>query len=291
MSELQTMTFEEQRLIVLASEINIIKEQTRSTVLTAACEIGKRLIEAKNNLPHGRFGTWLEENVDCSERQAQQLMALYEEYGRNPDARALNVLSVSQAVALLSAPDEVREELIESGAAAEMSVRELKEEIARQKAEIVNRQTRIEELEAAASAADVRVKQAEKDAEEAQRQRKQAESERNTAISRQGIAERERDEIRKELEQERQAEPVITEVEVVPQEIAEELDRLRDRARKAPNKEVIIAREAYEQGIAQFRKVRDNLELMADAERVSYSKAFADGIQKMADLIRKVETP
>lgn len=283
----------EQRLLTIAVEINTIREQTRTTVLTAACEIGKRLIEAKNNLPYGMWGEWLSNNVDCSERQAQQLMALYDEYGG--DARALNRLSVSQAVALLAAPDEVREELIESGAAEDMSVRELKAEIARQKQELESRQVRIDELTAEAGAADTRAGDAERDAREAKRLQKQAEKEAKeaktslrAAMDVKAKAQEERDAVRKELEELRAA--PVEQVELVPPEVEAELDNLRERVRTAPDAPTILARAAYDRGVAEFRRAKEQLLQIEPPEAAKYARAFAEGLRRLAKDMEEVAT-
>lgn len=290
---MENQMVDERRMQMIAAEIRVIQDQVKITVLSAACEIGKRLTEAKNSLPHGKFTPWLRENVECSERQAQQMMALWEEYGKNPNPKALNGLSVSQAVALLAAPTEVRSELIESGEAESMSVRQLREEIQRQKEEIASRQVRIGELEDAVSKEQkekaeeaARAIQVELDLKEIQRQKEQAESERNAAIAAQGIAERERDRARADLTAELERGPEkIVEVEVTPPEIEAELERLRRIAREAPNKAVLLAREYYEQGRNRFEAMIEMLLQMPDEDKAKYAAAFAAGLRKMADKV------
>ncbi|KJS85598.1 MAG: hypothetical protein JL57_18530, partial [Desulfosporosinus sp. BICA1-9] len=65
----------------IAAEINRIKQQTCKIMLTNAIEVGKRLKEAKALLPHGEWGKWLVESVSYSQRTANRLMQLFEEYG------------------------------------------------------------------------------------------------------------------------------------------------------------------------------------------------------------------
>ena len=136
------------RLGVIAAEIHAITEQTRGVVISAALQIGKRLIEAKGLVPPGRWGEWLEASVDYSERRAQDLMRLYEEYGR-ADAipESIARLDYSKAVALLAAPEEAREELAEKVNDEGLSVRQLNEEIRRLKAEKLKAQMQIEDLQ------------------------------------------------------------------------------------------------------------------------------------------------
>ena len=45
---------------VIATEINTIRHQTRKILLAGALEIGRRLKEAKELLPYGEWGKWLE---------------------------------------------------------------------------------------------------------------------------------------------------------------------------------------------------------------------------------------
>jgi len=67
--------------LVIAAEINRIKQQTCKIMLTNAIEVGRRLKEAKALLPHGEWGKWLVELVSYSQHTANRLMQLFEEYG------------------------------------------------------------------------------------------------------------------------------------------------------------------------------------------------------------------
>ncbi len=137
MSEKAITTVDEERLHTLAAEINTIKTQTQKIMMEAAVEIGRRLVEAKGAVGHGGWGTWLEHNVDYSERTAQNLIRIFQEYGQgqqrlfgesNPQAFA--DLTYTQAVALLGIknPDE-RAEFVESHDVANMTSRELADAI------------------------------------------------------------------------------------------------------------------------------------------------------------------
>ena len=133
------------RLKTLVAEVRAIEEQVKGVALSGAVAIGKRLLEAKGLVPHGRWGEWLRLNVAYSERRAQDLMRLFESYGRGTIPDSVNALDYSKAVALLSAPEEAREELAE--AAADMSVRQLQDEIKRLNIEKTKAQMKIEDLE------------------------------------------------------------------------------------------------------------------------------------------------
>ena len=93
--------------------------------------IGRGLIEAKDQLPHGEWLTWLTWRVEFSEATAQNYMKLVRKYS-NPEA--LRDLGYTKALMLLARPDETRDEYIEAThivggeekTVAEMSTRELK---------------------------------------------------------------------------------------------------------------------------------------------------------------------
>ncbi|HCF71977.1 MAG TPA: hypothetical protein DER33_10425 [Syntrophomonas sp.] len=122
---------------MIATEINSIKSQTRIMVLCNSIEIGRRLVEAKEMLPHGEWGKWLETSVDYSQSTANNLMRIFEEYGATQlslfgseaKSQAIGSLSYTQAVALLGVPADEREKFIEEHDIDNMSTRELQQAI------------------------------------------------------------------------------------------------------------------------------------------------------------------
>lgn len=154
------------RLKTIAVEINTITEQARGVVISAALAIGRRLIEAKAIVPRGRFGEWLAANVPYSERKAQDMMRLYEQYGRDDVPEAVARLDYSKAVALLAAPEEAREALAERASAEGLSVRQLQDEIENLKRERAEAQLRITDLESRASGAEDSLAEADERARE-----------------------------------------------------------------------------------------------------------------------------
>jgi len=122
---------------LIAAEINSIKSQTRTMVLYNSIEIGRRLVEAKSMLEHGQWSKWLRDSVDYSQRTAQNLMKIFEEYGSsqitffgdNTKSQALANLSYTQAVALLGVPADEREQFIKDHDIENMSTRELQQAI------------------------------------------------------------------------------------------------------------------------------------------------------------------
>jgi hypothetical protein len=70
-------------------------------------------------LPHGEFGKWLEEHCAVKERQAQSYMKLAKEKPDFLNTQSTAVLGIDAAIALLSAPEEVKAEVQEKLALGE----------------------------------------------------------------------------------------------------------------------------------------------------------------------------
>ena len=70
---------------VIAAEINTIKRTTAKYVLEQSIEIGRLLCEAKETVPHGEWGHWLEENCDYCTSNANNLMRIYTAYGEDDE--------------------------------------------------------------------------------------------------------------------------------------------------------------------------------------------------------------
>lgn len=98
-----------------------------------AVEIGKLLIEAKEQVGHGEWYDWLEENFKLTVKMANNFMRVAERFGGN---RNLNSdLNQSQMIAMLALPEGEEEKFIEAKAAEgtpveDMTVKNLKAEIA-----------------------------------------------------------------------------------------------------------------------------------------------------------------
>ena len=125
--------------LVIAAEINTIKQQTSRVLLANAIEIGRRLKEAKDLLPHGEWGDWLKESVSYSQRTAQRLIQLFQEYGKKQlasldsndgsNASLVTHLTYTQAIILLRIPEEEREEFIEKHDIESMTKSELQQAV------------------------------------------------------------------------------------------------------------------------------------------------------------------
>lgn len=133
----------------ITEEILFYKAQAGASIL----EIGKRLNEAKDQLPHGEWLGWLQEKVDFSESTAQRFMRIAKEY-ENPSL--VTDLGASKALVLLALPPLQRDEFLEKNDAASMSKREL-EKAVKEKLEAIEK---AEAAEKAQQAAEAEVEQA-----------------------------------------------------------------------------------------------------------------------------------
>lgn len=129
---------------VIAAEINTIKRTTAKYVLEQSIEIGRLLCEAKEAVPHGEWGRWLEENCAYSTSNANNLMRIYTEYGEDDEQLSFFAenklelygdLNRSQAIALLALPPAERAEFVKENDVPAMSVSELEAKIKEAKAE------------------------------------------------------------------------------------------------------------------------------------------------------------
>lgn len=251
-------TENETKLAVLASEINIIKRRAEQTVIMAAIEIGERLTEAKAAVPAGTWGSWLEKNVDFSERKAQDMMRLYQEYGQNQTKlfgetikeEKLRSLSYTQAVALLSIKDsDERAAYINENNVEDMSVRELQDAIkarrdAEQEAETAKNQlivneNRISELETALSDRNTEKEKLQAEKDKLEKKLQKAQNIASGAASSHEAVKKHIAEVESELKETQEklfaAEEKLKEPPVVyetPQEVKDELERLRQEVAK-----------------------------------------------------------
>lgn len=106
----------------ITSEILGLKKTAGEAILA----IGQRLIEAKSLLAHGEWLPWLTEQVEFSERSAQNFMRLAREWS-NP--QTLADLGAAKALVLLALPEPEREAFLAEVPAEDMSVRELEKAI------------------------------------------------------------------------------------------------------------------------------------------------------------------
>lgn len=114
-------------------EINGLREHAEKTFFICAVEIGRRLIEAKDLLPHGEWAEWLSNEVAFSQSTANKYMQLFNKFGSAQlsifgaelKSETFTNLSYSQALKLLAVPDDEVEEFVKKNDVENMSAREL----------------------------------------------------------------------------------------------------------------------------------------------------------------------
>ncbi len=275
----------------IATEINTIKRQTQKIMLASSIEIGKRLTEAKDMIDHGAWGKWLQDNVNYSERTAQNLMRVYDQYGdkfgmtemdslfASGAPNVFEELSYTQALALLSLPtDAEREEFVKENDVASMSTRELQEAIkARKEAE-----DRAMDAEKRAWEAKEKLRQAENRALQAEDKARNAEQsdlydERLTA------AERERDVLQKRV-LELEARPEISdagqeEIEKLKKKIQVLEAASTDEDRMKFTAHMKIIQNAFNAMLSDIENITDN------EKRTRYMSAAQKMLEKLGEFL------
>jgi len=122
-------------LEIIAGEIRTFT----ASMLNNIIEIGRRMCEAKEMLPYGKFGDWIEENTGYSRSTANNYMRVFQEYGTRQGSlfgatvendQAFGKLTYTKALALLDVPAEEREAFVADHDVENMSTRELQAAIA-----------------------------------------------------------------------------------------------------------------------------------------------------------------
>lgn len=133
--ELSDKTTEE-----LTAEANTLWNQMEaigSIGIMMAAQAGQRLNVIKERLPHGEWESWAKNNLEFSLRKANRMMSLAEKMEDDSSIFAnpttLADVGISKVWALLSAPEEVAEEVVNNPKLPDMTVKELEEEIRRLK--------------------------------------------------------------------------------------------------------------------------------------------------------------
>ena len=98
----------------------MLKEQTAQNII----EIGKRLIEVKENLEHGQFMKWLESEVNISDRTARNFVKVATTFSNwKPVAN----LGTRKLLALAGLDEEDRQEVMQENNVEDMTIRELEQ--------------------------------------------------------------------------------------------------------------------------------------------------------------------
>lgn len=113
----------------LVTEIKFFENQA----VNSYWEIGKRLSIAKQQVGHGNWINWVNDNLGYTRQTASNLIKVYETY---PNGNSSLHLNFKQALALTSVDEEIREEILKNEKLEDKSVKETKEIIKKYKEEI-----------------------------------------------------------------------------------------------------------------------------------------------------------
>ncbi len=119
----------------LEVEINFYLGQTAQNII----EVGKRLIQAKSIVAHGKWQQWLQENFQLSRHTAERFMNVAERFSKTSNVAHFGS---SQMIAMLSLPSSeetekfIEEKAKEGKAVADMTIKQLREEIADYKSKL-----------------------------------------------------------------------------------------------------------------------------------------------------------
>ena len=215
------------KLRYLAAGIRADFDAARERVL----HMGMLLMEARQRCPEGRWLQWVKDEARLPERTAQQAMQLYETFGAKELPEGV---TASHLVELLRAPEADREALMERAAAEGLSTRQLKEEIKQLREEYQKAQVSIHDLHVELEEADRVKDRLQEDVKAAQAEKNRMTLQAEVAVKRANKADKNFTSINKKLieandrinELENRA-PETVEVEVVPGDVAAELEKLK----------------------------------------------------------------
>ncbi|MFR4978332.1 MAG: DUF3102 domain-containing protein, partial [Butyricicoccus sp.] len=226
--------------------------QVKKVFYDAIIQIGTRLLEVKEIVPHGEWTRYLETRLGYKPSTAQNYMRIAKEFGDGQvsldgtDPQTLfGELGYAQLLPLLSLPDEERRTLAQENDLPAMSSRE------------------IEELVKAQKAAEDRAKQAESKLEKAEKSKKAAKEREANAMAAQRMAEQRADKLAEEhiFLQNRvqalteQAEQTPLTAEVVPSEA--ELEQARQKVREEMQTALQVAEERAAQAETRLEKAKN----------------------------------
>lgn len=285
---------------IIALEINSIKDQTRKMALYNSIEIGKRLVEAKEVVPHGEWGIWLEQSVNYSQSTANNLMKIYEEYGNEQDSlfgSASNSdeianLPYTKALALLGLPNYEREEFIEKNDVEDMSTRELQKAI-KEKKELEEKLAHFEkeaeqhkDLKLELSMKESEVSTLQQELEDATKNNNDEAIEKlNKDIQKAKEETQENKDRVKQLEKELRDKPIDTPeiIERVPESVEIELEQLRKQVNNKSSDEAEVQfKYIFDDLTNNFKALLETLGTIKDEEKkASYKKAVEGLINQM----------
>ena len=310
-NEAMTMT-DKRSLNTITAEIVTITRQTQLMILQSAIEVGRRLCEAKEQVPHGGWGEYLKNEVNFSVSTANNFMRVFKEFGDDQmplfgDAKSQTFgnLTYSQAVALFAVPKDERENFVAENNVEELSVAELKKRIAERDQQLTEAQsqnkTAIENLttlqnEIAALKEKGRkinpeqLKALQAKAEEEARAKAKAELEQVIASTAEETA--------KAIEQQKQLEKQLkaaqdtakAEAERAIAEEQKKIAELQEQLNKAQNSSKANIQKALDAEKKKVTELEEQLKTAKDSAKEEADKAIAEEQKKLAELQKQLET-
>lgn len=107
-------------LLQIENNILRLKQQAVQNII----QIGQELLKAKEKLPHGEWGKWLEERVEFSQRTANQFMRIAKEFGSN--SQTISNLDASKVYLLMELPPDSRNEFMAENDLENLSTKDVK---------------------------------------------------------------------------------------------------------------------------------------------------------------------
>lgn len=270
---------------VIAAEINHLKRQTEITVMNNAIEIGRRLVEAKERVPHGEWGNWLETAVEFKQSTANNLMRIFAEYAdqqmslfveENAKSQTFANLTYTKAVALLAVPADEREDFVKENDVESMSTRDLK-------AVIKERDKALKELAQAKKLAEKKEAELRQITEEKKKSDDTVAELKEELQDTTGLLSSANDDI-EALQKQLKDTPIDVTAnavaEKIPDDIAQELEELRNKQRSSEASQVL----ALSNSMAKiFQSILELLAGIADpAEQNKYKKALLALLDEMS---------
>lgn len=238
----------------LTAEIVLLKQQTAMNII----EIGRRLLQAKEQLPHGQWGTWLQDKIEFSHQTANRFMQVATEFANSSALRNLNPTKI---YSMLELPAEQREEflkaehLLPSG-----DVKKVDDMTTRELQQAIKEKTALQsQLEAAQNSVKTVVgerNQLRSDNSKLQKSAKQLETELQA--------------LKDDMKQPVTLEAAV--IEKVPAAVEQELSELRAKAAQQPNEALTRYRVQFEALAAQFNALLSTLESIQSVDADTHTK-------------------
>ena len=306
MNEITNVEYEVQKELIdktteeLQIEVNGLYHQMEmigNIAMMIAANAGQRLLVIKDRLNHGEFESWCESHLDFSKRKAEMMMSLAkrceEENSLFSKTQTFADLSISKIFTLLAAPEEVAVEVIENSDISEMTVRELKEEIAdlkSQNAEIVELKNIIKVLEEEKSEPGISSDELEKRDKEIEDLKEKLKKEKEKAKQ---IKSKNDEEVKKALEEarvelDRELEKAVATAKV--QAKAENLKTEEDLSKARAEVEKLNAAVASGEVLAAFRINVNNLQSTFNECMNQLDQMDKDSAEKFKGALKKILT-